>query len=159
MNLPPLTKKSISIGFNGIALFDEKDIEKSQIGYSKSANGTNLIGSEHGRWLENWIVIGREYSLGDPIFVDVNRPDFPVYTATHGEGKWSPELICTTYPAFIQIIQKLELLATGRENPTKMEENPITQEEYNEFIAFVTDKADLEDLSFWEIMIADEEAL
>jgi len=158
MNLPPLIKKGVSIGYNGIDLFDEKDIEKGQIGYSRLANGTSIVGQENGDWLAHWLVMGREPNLGDPIFIDISNPDFPIYTAAHGEGSWSPELISSTYSGFLRIIEKLEVLAAKRRNPTKMQENPMTKEEYDEFIEFVSDKGGLVDASFWEILIADEEA-
>ena len=107
MNLPPLKKKSVSIGYNGIDLVNEKDVEKIQIGYSIHPNGRSLIGTKNGDWMEEWVVIGNDSSCGDPIFIDTSNPDLPDYTAPHGEGRWDPDLICSTYNGFLKIIEKL----------------------------------------------------
>ena len=156
MNLPPLEKIYISIGYDGIDLVDDEEIEEIQIGYSVHPDGQSLVGKKDGDWMKDWIVIGYETLTGDPIFVDLSNPDFPVYTAMHGQGSWEPDLVSSTYSGFIQILRKLELLAVGREDPVKMEENPISQEEYNGFIAFASNVAELKDTFFWALLISDQ---
>nr|WP_319394728.1 hypothetical protein [uncultured Desulfobacter sp.] len=116
------------------------------------------MGKEQGDWLSPWAVIGRDSSFGDPIFIDSSNSNFPVYTAAHGEGIWSPELISGTYADFLLVIEKLETLAANRRNPVEMQKNPMTQEEYDSFINFVSANAELTDTAYWEILVADDEA-
>jgi len=158
MKMPSLGKKNVSIGYTGIELVDEKDLDKNQVGYSNLPNGESLIGKENGDWKKDWVVIGYETGCGDPIFIDTSDPNFPVYTALHGEGNWNPNLISSTYHGFLQIIEKLKILATDREYPTKMEEKPMTQKEYDEFILFASDRGGLESAFFWELLVSDDNA-
>lgn len=76
-----------------IELFNSEEIEEGQLGYSVDDEGQSLIGNEEGDWKEGWIVIGIDSYLGDPIFVDSNDENCPVYTAMHGEGDWEKECI------------------------------------------------------------------
>ena len=158
MNLPPLKSTDVSIGYSGIELVNESEITSHQIGYSVTSDGESLIGNGAENWKANWVVIGHETGCGDPIFIDSNRPDYPVYTAMHGSGSWEPKIICRTYDSFIRIIEKLEKLAAGREYPTRLEEKPMTQTEYDEFLSFVMENAEIEDTHFWGLMISDDNA-
>ena len=158
MNLPPLRKKEVTIGYSGIELVSRTELEDHQLGYSVTDDGKSLIGNEIGDWKAGWIVIGHETNCGDPIFIDSDHPKFPVYTAMHGAGSWEPQLICPTYDAFLQVIDKLSELAIGREYPTKLEEKPMTQKEYDDFLSFVEQKAKVEDSYFWALLVSDEDA-
>ncbi|MGG0203185.1 hypothetical protein [Bacillus mycoides] len=73
-----------------IELFNSEEIEEGQLGYSFDDEGQSLVGNEEGDWKDGWIVIGIDSYLGDPIFVDSNNENCPVYTAMHGEGDWEP---------------------------------------------------------------------
>lgn len=64
-----------------IELFNSEEIEEGQLGYSFDEEGQSLVGNEEGDWKEGWIVIGIDSYLGDPIFVDSNDENCPVYTA------------------------------------------------------------------------------
>ena len=158
MNLPTLEKKCISIGYSDIDLVDDEEIEEIQIGYSVHSDGRSLVGKKDGDWMKDWIVIGRETLSADPIFIDTGNHDFPVYTATHGQGSWEPDSVSSTYAGFLKILRKLEQLAIGRDSPVALEEKPMTQEEYDGFIAFASDAGELEDTYFWASLISDEEA-
>ncbi|MFJ8525049.1 hypothetical protein [Bacillus cereus] len=76
-----------------IELFGSEEIEEGQLGYSIDDEGKSLTGNGDGDWKEGWIVIGIDLYLGDPIFVDSNDENCPVYTAMHGEGDWEIECI------------------------------------------------------------------
>lgn len=67
-----------------IELFNSEEIEEGQLGYSFDEEGQSLVGNEEGDWKEGWIVIGIDSYLGDPIFVDSNDENCPVYTARWG---------------------------------------------------------------------------
>lgn len=78
-----------------IELFNSEEIEEGQ----------SLVGNEEGDWKEGWIVIGIDSYLGDPIFVDSNDENCPVYTAMHGEGEWEPECIAERIEDIIEKVK------------------------------------------------------
>ncbi|WP_308365306.1 MULTISPECIES: hypothetical protein [unclassified Microbulbifer] len=53
-------------------------------------------------------MIGRDTLCGDPIFVDLNDRDIPVFTAMHGMGEWQETCISDTYEGFLKSLSKLE---------------------------------------------------
>ncbi|MED1405508.1 hypothetical protein P4U07_22345 [Bacillus mycoides] len=77
--------KSMSIEF-----FNSSEIEEGQVGYHVDLDGQNLTSDKEGDWREEWIVIGMDSYVGDPVFVDINDINLPVYTAEHGEDFWNP---------------------------------------------------------------------
>ncbi|EOP90918.1 hypothetical protein [Bacillus cereus] len=74
-----------------IELFNSEEIEEGQLGYSFDEEG--------------WIVIGIDSYLGDPIFVDSNDENCPVYTAMHGEGEWELECIAERIEDIIEKVK------------------------------------------------------
>jgi hypothetical protein len=157
-NIPQLIGRDVSIGYNGIELYGAEEIGQNQIGYSISTDGVSLVGTREGDWKNEWLVIGRETCCGDPIFIDTSGPEFPVYTAADGEGSWNPYLISGSYIGLLRIIEQLVIVATGREYPTRMKDNPMTQKEYDKFLDQVGKLSGLQDIFFWALMISDEEA-
>ncbi|KAB7709067.1 hypothetical protein F9802_02785 [Bacillus aerolatus] len=71
-------------------LFKENELEAEQLGYSVDERGNSLTGKAKGDWQEEWIVIGYEEDLEDPLIVDTSRESCPVLTAEHGTGEWEP---------------------------------------------------------------------
>ncbi|HDR7794597.1 TPA: hypothetical protein QCY19_003240 [Bacillus luti] len=90
-----------------IELFNSDEIEEGQLGYSLDEEGQSLIGSAEGDWKEGWIVIGIDSYLGDPIFVDSNDENCPVYTAMHAEGQWEPECIVERIEDLIEKLKSI----------------------------------------------------
>ncbi|MGE6540550.1 hypothetical protein [Bacillus luti] len=88
-----------------IELFNSEEIQEGQLGYSVDGEGQSLIGNEEGDWKEGWIVIGLDSYLGDPIFVDSNDENCPVYTAMHGEEDWEPECIAERIEVVIEKVK------------------------------------------------------
>ena len=86
----------------------------------------HLLERKRANWKESWFVIGYEDLCGDPIFVDLAKPEFPVFTAAHREGDWSPEMIASSFQGLIEALQEVNRLSEGRENPVKLERNPIS---------------------------------
>ncbi|MCU5663770.1 hypothetical protein AB3U43_28785 [Bacillus cereus] len=88
-----------------IELFNSEEIEEGQLGYSFDEEGQSLVGNEEGDWKEGWIVIGIDSYLGDPIFVDSNDENCPVYKAMHGEGDWELECIAKRIEDIIEKVK------------------------------------------------------
>jgi hypothetical protein len=80
-----------------------------------------------------------------------------VFTASHGQGSWEPELISISYNGFLKVMEKFGNLAKSRSHPAELENNPMTQVEYNEFISFTSETASISDTYFWELLVSDEE--
>lgn len=80
---------------------DESALDDAQVGYSRTEDGVSLISGKRGGWRGSWLVVGHESDLFDPLFVDCARRELPVYTAPHGEGSWSPVLLCKSFSAFL----------------------------------------------------------
>lgn len=141
------------IGYGGIEMVGADDLGEAQFGYSVADDGTDLTGTNDGDWMRQWVVIGEEVMCGDPVFVDTEKPGFPVYTAMHGEGSWDPTLISETYLGFVSILDRLALLAKGREHPAGLIKKPLTLEEIEAFVAFASKAGRLEDPGFWESLL------
>ena len=148
----------VSFGYSGIKLVAPTEIEDLQLGYSIHPDGESLVGEKEGDWQSTWIVIGNTTDLGDPIFVDTCTDDMPVFTAIHGQSYWAPELIADSYESFLNVMSQFSKVASKREHPEKLENNPMTQKEYDDFIEYVRDTTKLQDTYFWELLISDEEA-
>ncbi|MFB6727880.1 thiamine transporter [Bacillus mobilis] len=83
-------QQDIELGSYEIYLFSENELEKGQIGYRYDKHKNSLISEEHGKWKEEWIVIGYETDMGDPVFVNVADDAYLVYTAERGTETWQP---------------------------------------------------------------------
>jgi hypothetical protein len=141
---------SVSIGYASIHLAPVAELAAAQQGYSVIPEGNEID------WCDEWVVIGREGMCGDPIFIDTDDDDYPVYTAAHGMGEWSPHLIAFTFRHFIQIVQQLQVLARGRSNPVEVERHPITDEERDALIKFIRRDSPDVDFAFWETIYETE---
>jgi len=75
-------------------------IEALQTGYGIGPAGEQLMTGDPGSWRPEWYVIGFDVDLGDPVFVDLSEPQFPVFTAAHGAGRWTPEPLAPSLNAF-----------------------------------------------------------
>jgi hypothetical protein len=125
--------KEIEIGAGGIKLFEPEELMSGQEGYAFSSQGEPLVGSEPGDWLEEWIVIGYENACGDPFFASDEAPH-PVFTALHGQGSWSPDLVAPSLTSFGECLRILTRFAQGRTSPVERESNPPSEAEQEQFI-------------------------
>ncbi|HFJ9403862.1 TPA: thiamine transporter [Bacillus paranthracis] len=83
-------QQDIELGTYEIYLFSEIELEKGQIGYRYDKHKNSLLSKEHGKWKDEWIVIGYETGMGDPVFVNIDDDAYPVYTAERGTEVWQP---------------------------------------------------------------------
>lgn len=147
------TIKNISIGYDVICLFEIKDIEKEQVGYSIDKEGNSLITNDEGSWKSNWLVIGFSENTGDPFFVDTAVKEFPVYTSMHGGDFWDQTMIADTYINFIEILSYFQKLSLGRENPVALKANPISIEEVEQLISEIEAKNIKSEVWYWENLL------
>lgn len=68
-------------------------------------------------WKPSWVLIGESSLLGDPYFLDTNKPDpegdCPVYTAMSGQDKWQPTLAASSFAQFLRILATAMEIAAG----------------------------------------------
>ncbi|HDX9577536.1 TPA: hypothetical protein ROX88_001029 [Bacillus pseudomycoides] len=90
-----------------IELFYSTEIQDGQIGYSIDLDGQKLTSDKEGDWRAEWVVIGLDSYVGDPVFVDMNDIHCPVYTVQHGEGFWEPIRIADSVEEMIKEFKKI----------------------------------------------------
>lgn len=125
---------NLSLGYNELNFATSETLSGFQLGYSIDPKGKSLIGEKDGDWDENWIVISRD-DLGEPHFTDLKTGK--VFTVMHGQGDWEPDLISISLEKYIETINILFELSKKRDNPDDLENNPITQNEIEQFEKFI----------------------
>ena len=144
------TPSDVSLGYWTIRVYRAPRIQALQIGYSVGPSGEPLETD----WRKEWVVIGYEESLGDPIFIDSSVDGFPVYTAIHGEGTWEAKQIAVSLESFGQALVAVAEVAKGRETPVALENNPLTPIERQATIAAIKNHNPSVVLDFWESAIS-----
>lgn len=88
-----------------VHLYERSEFKDGQIGFRVDPEGKSLLGDEEGDWQDDWYVIGYTDEAGDPIFVDITKVDFPVYTAEHGKGSWHPKLLFESLDEYLASVE------------------------------------------------------
>src|SRR3954470_17780455 len=88
--LSSLPSRSIALAGMTVHVYSGAELDDAQLGYGVDPNGDSLVGEQEGDWRSGWLVIGYEDFTGDPILVDRDRSELPVYAAPHGQGAWQP---------------------------------------------------------------------
>ncbi|MGZ9675180.1 SMI1/KNR4 family protein [Flavobacterium sp. GNP001] len=113
--------ENIAIEFSSIDFFKLHNIKEEQIGYRFNQSGKSLIGTKKGDWKKSWVVIGND-ELGDPICIDFENPNLPVFTAEHGENGWIESFISISLDNFCIILNDLrKLKINNKEGISKTE--------------------------------------
>jgi hypothetical protein len=146
----------VSVGYRLVTLFTADELEEAQIGYSIDINGQSLTGTGDGDWHPSWLVIGNEDETGDPIFIDADDDQFPVYIAMHGEGEWEPDKIAVSLKSFISALSYIKELSVGRENPVALEKNPIPTDEQERILKIISETNKNIEMDFWETWLENE---
>ena len=148
--LATLPSLEVEYGAGGIKLFTDGELVDGQIGYAVGRNGKPLEG-----WQPNWIVIGNDTGLGDPIILDIADPNLPLFTAWHGEGMWDLRPISTSVEAFAICFRAFAAIAIGRENPVQTEKNPLTVAERDTYLSHTSEThGGRIGNDFWEAILA-----
>jgi hypothetical protein len=145
-----LPMAQVSLGYTTVVIFSESELEDAQIGYSLSDSGQTLTGEEKGDWKKSWLVIGSEDLCGDPIFVDLNMSELPVFTAAHGEGDWIPVTIASSFEGFVKALEEIESISGGRQNPVQLQQNPLLDGERERVLRRIAEFNPNASLEFWE---------
>jgi hypothetical protein len=156
--LAQLGFREIRFGYGGIELFSPEVLDAAQIGYSRSAEGESFCDGKPGSWRPEWLAIGQDTLLGDPIILDTSIRELPVMTAIHGEGSWDPKVIAETLRGFGEALREIKRASGGREHPVALEQNPPPEDERRLVLARIRNaigpRAEIE---FWRGMLEEEE--
>lgn len=147
--------EDISIGYSEINIFKLENIEKEQIGYSVTENGKSLVGNKNRDWKKNWIVIGTD-NMDDPIFVDIENPNLPVFISEHDNEEWEENYIAISIEKFSSILNDLRNLSINRQNPVEIEKNPISETELELFLTKTKNDNNWMDIEYWEIFLEND---
>jgi hypothetical protein len=149
--------REISFGYGGITLFTPEEIDYAQTGYSRSADGESFCDGKPGSWRPEWITIGHDTLLGDPIILDTSTREFSVMTAIHGEGSWDPEVITGSLAGFGDALREVKRASVGREHPVALEQNPLPEDERRFILARIRNAiGPRADIDFWRGLLEGE---
>jgi hypothetical protein len=140
----------VSLGYTTVAIFSESELEEAQLGYGVSDSGETFTGEKKGDWKKSWLVIGSEDLCGDPIFVDLDAPELPVFSAAHGQGEWTPVMIASSFEGFVKALQEIESISDGRQNPVQLQRNPLLVSERERVLRRIAELNPDASLDFWE---------
>lgn len=144
------TLETVSFGWFELTLFPSSKLEEEQLGYAVGADGEDFTGTADGDWRAEWLVIGRDGLVGDPIFIDLGQPRFPVFTAPHGQGRWVPLLVAESFAGFVEALELIEAASRGWASSAEDEENPFPDEERRAILEQIAAANPGVDLDFWE---------
>lgn len=97
-------------------------------------------------------MIGIHQSCYDPVFVDLNAPEFPIYKAMVGMGSWEENLICENYESFLNAL----ILVKDLKDRYSNSEN-VSDEEAQRFMVNIKKIVGDGDLYYWGMYIQLEE--
>lgn len=140
----------VSLGYQSVRLIPVDELNEAQQGYSVTESGEALTGDCEGDWKSNWLIIAREELAGDPLFVDLNEEDLPVYTAEHGQGAWSPMIVSSSFKGFIQALEEIGRIGQGRRNPFELEKNPLSDADRKQSLNRIAQVCGDVSFEFWE---------
>jgi hypothetical protein len=131
----------LSFGVGGIEFLRIECVAAEQAGYV----GPN--------WNDGWLVVARETTCGDPIFVDRTLPELPVLTAIHGMGGWDASPVAPSWSAFLAAIEAFRPFTMGREHPVGVEKKPLSTAERRELEQSLQNSLGSPLPYFWELLL------
>jgi hypothetical protein len=145
--------RTISVGFSSFSFVEDQDLKSAQVGYSVDDQGNDLTGTPPERWSKDWVVIGCDGLVGDPIFVNSADPLYPVFNSAHGEGAWDPIPIADNFRSFCLTMRLLLDMSRNRDNPVAYEANPLSETEKQGILTKISLLNPQCELEFWRIWL------
>ena len=140
----------ISMGYQTLTFYPSNELDKAQVGYSVDDNGNDLTGTSDGDWKSNWLVIGYDDIVGDPIFIDLNEDNVPVFTSQHGTGEWVPYKLADSFAQFVESLKIIKEASANRETPDQLEENKVNFWEKRKILKRISKVNSATQKVFWE---------
>ncbi|NRS90845.1 hypothetical protein HNQ02_003792 [Flavobacterium sp. 7E] len=140
--------EDITIKYSSLEFFKPNNLKEEQIGYRFNHLGKSLLGTNKGDWKKNWVAIGYD-GIGDPIFVDFEKPNLPVFTSEHDEDEWNEKYIAISLDNFKKILDDLRILK-------QKAENGISKFEVNTFLEKTKNENKYMDVEYWKMFLDSE---
>jgi hypothetical protein len=153
--LEALGFKQISFGSGGLHLEPVDALPKLQIGYAVALDGSSLCTGESGAWQREWLAIGYDTSVGDPLILDLSGQPMRVLTAMHGVGSWDPICVASSLEGFRVALHEIRELSRGRENPVLLGRNPLPASEQSAALKRIGAANPGVDLFYWKLQMQD----
>jgi hypothetical protein len=143
-----LEVENITIDCGSIEFFKLDNLKDGQVGYRFNHIGKSLLGTKNGDWKKSWVVIGYD-GLGDPIFVDFEKLNLPVFTSEHGEDEWIETYIAISLDNFRIILNDLRKLK-------EKEKKGISKTEIDLFLEKTKIENKYMDVDYWKMFLDNE---
>jgi hypothetical protein len=126
----------VSIGYTTITIYPSDSLEDMQI------TGIDYLS-------DKFIVFGNEDVCGDLLCVDTSNNSLPVYLVPL-DNEIDSECISISFDNFINILHLLRDISIGRENPVKLERNPVPKNIEQNFINYIIMQNPDCEIQYWE---------
>lgn len=95
--------EKVEIGISTLSFFPKDNLEKEQIGY-----GYDQSNAESPKWFgKEFVVIGKDSSLGDPIIAKVDETEIPVFTMFN-DDKTSVEKVADSFEQYMGVLSMIK---------------------------------------------------
>ncbi len=126
----------VSLGYTTITIYPSKSIKRMLLSDIEHLNN-------------KFFVIGNEDLCGDLLCIDTSIDSLPVYLVSE-ENDLETDYISFSFDNFMNILNMLKDISTDRENPVKLEKNPVPEDLKNYFLnQIIISNPDCE-MQFWE---------
>ncbi|MBQ7410480.1 MAG: hypothetical protein IJW20_03755 [Clostridia bacterium] len=95
--------EEVDVGVSTLSFYKKDEIEDAQIGFRYDNNKKEIK-----KWKgKEYVVIGNDSALGDPIIAKVDEKDIPIYSMFHDD--WSSfEKVAESFEQYIGILEMIE---------------------------------------------------
>lgn len=95
--------EKVEIGISTLNFFPKDNLEKEQIGYGYDQNR-----AESPKWFgKEFVVIGKDSGLGDPIIAKVDETEIPVFTMFN-DDKTSVEKVADSFEQYMGVLSMIK---------------------------------------------------
>ncbi len=137
------------IGYSGIRFKKLRDLDSVATGFEQDFEGMSFNYDRDKDWPKNWLLIGYDRVVGDPVIIDAKSENLVVMTAIKSE-KWQSFVIADSFTNFVKIVEQFKAISTGRENPEALQQNPYNSTELNQFMNSIRNSNPKTDVSYWQ---------
>jgi hypothetical protein len=88
-----------------ILFYPGEQLYDAQRGYRYDDQRQSLLSQAEGGWQSSWYVIGRVSGRNRPLFVDVEKSEWPIYVAEIGLEGWQPICIAARSADLLVIVR------------------------------------------------------
>lgn len=91
--------QAVTVAGGTYRLFKPGALVRGQVGYAVDAEGSPFPPTT---WRGEWVVVGAEQDLGDPLIADLSTDEIRLMTAAHGSGRWDTEVVAPSVDSLLR---------------------------------------------------------